>query len=156
MWNVFHLILFVFFNEKKRPWCYIKLILNDIYSWGNKYNIQKNTLCTSKLCVIYFEKIHFILSFFLSCFFFFWGGGCGGRGWLPPLTFIYIENVVRLVLLLFYCDCQKFTLTGGYFIFLFMVTGRGIIFICTAGYYPLIILLMVCSEACMKKKKKKI
>ena len=32
---------------------------------------------------------------------------------------------------MFYCDRRKFNLTGG-FIFLFMVTGRGIIFICSA------------------------
>ena len=36
--------------------------------------------------------------------------------------------------LLFYCDGQKFNMTGGFFIFLFMVTGRGIIFICSAVY----------------------
>ena len=32
---------------------------------------------------------------------------------------------------LFYCDRRKFNFTGGFFILLFMVTGRGI-FICSA------------------------
>ena len=32
-----------------------------------------------------------------------------------------------------YCGRRKFILTGGFFIFLFMVNGRGI-FICSAGY----------------------
>ena len=45
---------------------------------------------------------------------------------------IYILNITRLVLL-FYCDCQKFNLTGGFFSFLSMVTGRGIIFICSTA-----------------------
>ena len=34
--------------------------------------------------------------------------------------------------MLFYCDRQKHNLTGGFFIFLFMVTGGEIIFICGA------------------------
>ena len=34
---------------------------------------------------------------------------------------------------LFFCDRQKFNLTCGFLIFLFMVTGRGIIFICSAS-----------------------
>ena len=34
--------------------------------------------------------------------------------------------------LLFYCDCQKFDFTGGFLIFLFLMTGRAIIFICSA------------------------
>ena len=32
---------------------------------------------------------------------------------------------------LFYCDRQNLDLTGGFFVFLFMVTGREIIFICS-------------------------
>ena len=47
------------------------------------------------------------------------------------IKFIYAENVVRVVLL-FYCDRQKFNLTGGFLIFLFIVTAREI-FICSAG-----------------------
>ena len=34
--------------------------------------------------------------------------------------------------MLFYCDHRKFNLTGGFFIFLFMVTGREMIFTCNA------------------------
>ena len=34
--------------------------------------------------------------------------------------------------LIFFCDRQKFNLTGGFSIFLLMVTGRGTIFICSA------------------------
>ena len=34
--------------------------------------------------------------------------------------------------MLFYCDCRRSNLTSGFFIFLFMVTGREIIFICSA------------------------
>ena len=49
------------------------------------------------------------------------------------LTFVYIENVVKTSFIcLFYCVCLKFNLTGGFLIFLFMVTSRGIIFICSA------------------------
>ena len=48
------------------------------------------------------------------------------------LIFIYIENIVRLVYLLSYCDRQNLNLIGGFFIFPFMVTGRGIIFIYSA------------------------
>ena len=33
-----------------------------------------------------------------------------------------------------YCDCQKLNLTIGFFISLFMVTGRGIIVICSAVF----------------------
>ena len=33
---------------------------------------------------------------------------------------------------LLYCDRGKFNLAGGFFIFLFRVTGRGILFICSA------------------------
>ena len=33
--------------------------------------------------------------------------------------------------MLFYCDRQKFPLIGGFFIFLFILAGRGIIFICS-------------------------
>ena len=33
--------------------------------------------------------------------------------------------------MLSHCDCWKFNLTGGFFIFLFMVVDRGIIFICS-------------------------
>ena len=44
--------------------------------------------------------------------------------------FIHIENVARLVYLLFYCDSQKFNLTSGFLIFLSMVTSREI-FICS-------------------------
>ena len=33
---------------------------------------------------------------------------------------------------MFYCDCQKFNLTCVFFIFLFIVTSRGIIFMCSA------------------------
>ena len=52
--------------------------------------------------------------------------------WTNTLTFIYIENVVRLVLFVIFCDSWKFNFTGGFFIFLFMVTGREVIFIfCT-------------------------
>ena len=52
--------------------------------------------------------------------------------------------------LLFYCDCRIFNLTGVFFIFLFMVTGRGKKFICsTALKWPmsnksLVIFLLVC------------
>ena len=46
---------------------------------------------------------------------------------------IYIENVVRRFYMFFYCDCQKFNLTSGFVIFLFMVTGSRIIFICSIG-----------------------
>ena len=35
--------------------------------------------------------------------------------------------------MLFYCDRQRLNLTIGFFIFLFMVTSRGIINICSAG-----------------------
>ena len=48
------------------------------------------------------------------------------------IKIIYIENVARLFYSLFNCDGRKFNLTGGFFIFLFIVTGRGI-FICSAG-----------------------
>ena len=45
------------------------------------------------------------------------------------LTFINIENVIRLVLFIVLLTAEN--LTGGFFIFLFVVTGRGIIFICS-------------------------
>ena len=47
------------------------------------------------------------------------------------IKFIDTENAVRVVLL-FYCDRWKFSLTAGFVIFLFMVTGRRITFICSA------------------------
>ena len=50
---------------------------------------------------------------------------------------IYIENVLRVFLFLFYCDCQKFNLISSFFIFLLMATGRGI-FICSAAKFVLI------------------
>ena len=38
---------------------------------------------------------------------------------------------------LFYCDDQKFNLAGSFFVFLFMMTGRAIKFICSAtGVQP--------------------
>ena len=48
---------------------------------------------------------------------------------------IYLHRECRktsFIATLFYCDCQKLNLTNGFFIFLFTVTGRGIIFICSA------------------------
>ena len=48
------------------------------------------------------------------------------------IKFIYIENVRLVLFVVFYRDHRKFDLTGGFFIFQFMVTGRGIIFICSA------------------------
>ena len=48
---------------------------------------------------------------------------------------IYLHRECRktsFIAALFYCDCQKLNLTNGFFIFLFTVTGRGIIFICSA------------------------
>ena len=47
---------------------------------------------------------------------------------------IYLHREYRKTsfFLLSYCDRRKFNLTVGFFIFLFMVTGRGIIFICSA------------------------
>ena len=56
------------------------------------------------------------------------------------IKFIYIENVLRLVLLAALLRPPKFNLTGGFFIFLLMVTGRGIIFICTAEYVKTIMI----------------
>ena len=50
------------------------------------------------------------------------------------IKFIYIENVVRLVLFILLW-CQNFNLTGGFFISLVIVIGRGIIFTCSAEYY---------------------
>ena len=60
---------------------------------------------------------------------------CNGNNWTDALTLIYKENVVRLVFIetLFYCDHWKLNLTGGFFIFLFMVTGKEIILVCSAG-----------------------
>ena len=53
--------------------------------------------------------------------------------WTNTLTFTYIKNVIRLVLItLFYCDHQKFYLTVVFFNFLFMVTRREIISIRSA------------------------
>ena len=39
----------------------------------------------------------------------------------------------RFIETLFYFDCLKLNLNGGFFIFLFMVTGREMIFICMLG-----------------------
>ena len=44
----------------------------------------------------------------------------------------YVENIVRLVYSLFYCDHRIFNSTGGFFVFLFMVTGWETILICSA------------------------
>ena len=47
------------------------------------------------------------------------------------LTFLYMKNIVRQVLFAGLLGPPKFNLTSGFFIFLFMMTGRGIIFICS-------------------------
>ena len=54
-----------------------------------------------------------------------------GNIWTNTVIFIYKDNVVDNFYLLFYCHHQKFNLTGGFLIFLFMMTGREIIFICS-------------------------
>ena len=83
---------------------------------------------------------------------------CNGNNWTNTLTFIYIENVIRLVFIetLFYCDHQKLNLTGGFFIFLFMVTGREIIFIWSAEHVrksPVICTTQLAGGLLLKKQK---
>ena len=46
---------------------------------------------------------------------------------------------------MFYCDCWKYNLTGGVFIFLFMVTGRGLIFNCSIVIIIIIIIIIIAS-----------
>ena len=57
-----------------------------------------------------------------------------GSNWTNKLTFIYIENVVRVVLLRrFIVTAEDLIWPVVFFIFLLMVTGREIIFICSAS-----------------------
>ena len=54
---------------------------------------------------------------------------CNSNTWTNTLTFNYKENVVMTRFdLIFYCDRRKFNLTGGFLIFLFMLTGWEITF----------------------------
>ena len=52
--------------------------------------------------------------------------------WTNTLRFIYIENVIRLVLFVVLLWPSKIYYGWWFFIFLFMVTSGGIIFICSA------------------------
>ena len=45
-------------------------------------------------------------------------------------------NTLTFIYLLFYCDHGKRNLIIGLLIFLFVGTGAGIIFVCSAGYTP--------------------
>ena len=56
-----------------------------------------------------------------------------GNIWGNTLTFTYRDNIVRLPSFICFSWPSKFNLTSGVFIFLFMVTERGIIFIRIAG-----------------------
>ena len=82
MWNVLYLLLFVFFNEKsdhdvKLNW-WSMIFISGVISMV----FQKNTLCTSKICVIYFclNRVNCCLKLFIYLFF-----GGGGRQLPPPL-----------------------------------------------------------------------
>ena len=57
---------------------------------------------------------------------------CNGNTWTNTLNSFLHRECCNVVLFIVYCDRQKFNLTGGFFILQFIVTGRGIIFICSA------------------------
>ena len=56
---------------------------------------------------------------------------CNGNTWTNTLNSFLHRECCNVVLFIFYCDRQNFNLTGGFFILQFIVTGWGIIFICS-------------------------
>ena len=90
----------------------VRLLLNWLYEL-NVWNIVSGGFQTKALnkiwckCRLYIKPLHVLVN----------------------VSFICLSLTVNT---LFYCDRQNFNLTGGFFIFLFMVTGREI-FICSAA-----------------------
>ena len=65
-----------FFQWKRWPWCWIKLEMLMIFISGIiNVNIQKNTVCTNKISVLFFPKLRHFL-FFIYIFFVGEGGEC--------------------------------------------------------------------------------
>ena len=61
-----------FSMKKKQPWCWIKLIVNDIYFWSNNYNYPEEYVMYNKSRAIYFcpNYVIFCLKTFRFFFFF--------------------------------------------------------------------------------------